>query len=142
MVMRNRRVRTAVTWLSMPRLMLLIASFRRYVLRFFARPHANSTAIIAKKTGVARTMIWLGLMRADCGKAPRRALGDSPECESHSRQRAARVHPDDLVDHAVAQSPGHADHHVVQVDRRVAVPRHQPQHAADGGHAVVLAARA
>ena len=52
---------------------------------------------------------------------------------ARSGQRAPGIHAEDALDHAMLRSAAHADHVVVQVDRGVAVPRNQPQHAANGG---------
>src|SRR5437016_9334070 len=94
--------------------MLVIASFSRYVLRCFASPHANSIAISERKTGVARTMTW---------------YGDIPALSGASGQGASGVNPDDPLDDAGLQPADHADHVVVQVHGRIAVPRDQPQRA-------------
>src|SRR3569623_1786983 len=108
MPMRNTRVSTALTWLSMPSEMLLIASFSRYVSRPRQRPHAASIPINRKKTGVARTITWLGdsfMSRLSRG----------------SGHRTTGIDPDDLVHAPVRQAARHADDVVVQVDGGIAV---------------------
>src|SRR5688500_9793615 len=84
-------------------------------------------AISRRKTGVARTMTWLGLMA--------RIL-------SRSGQGASGVNPDDGLHRALAQAAGHADHEIVQVDGRVAVARNQPKHPSDRRYAPAGTGRA
>src|SRR3569833_1808863 len=114
---RSVYVNTWVTWLNMPRPMLVIASSRRYVLRPRRRPHANSIPISRKNTGVARTMTW---------------YGDIPGFWAHSNQGASGVNPDDPLDGAAVQPAGRAGRGGGRGRGRGAGARGRPGRAARG----------